>query len=1211
MKIPPRCLSHRVSDSGNPGHAPRPQESIVFVAVLFLLLATLLLLHRNPGGEVHAQTPDPSIVGQWAPLEQMPYESVHAVLLPATGKIFFWPAFALGNNPSIWDPATGNVTALPFASYNIFCAGHSLLPNGQVLITGGDYTTGVGVPNATIYDPVSNSWADQPDMNAGRWYPTNTNLANGDVLVTEGDINPTSTDTLPQVFQLSTHTWRDLTTAQLVLPTYSSFFLTDAGLAFNAGPDQLTRFLNPAGTGAWSVGPNSLFGFRDYGPVVMYDHGLVLKIGGSDPPTNTAEVIDINAPTPTWRYTNPMNYPRRQANATILPDGTVLVTGGSSGAGFDNSSTPVLPAELWDPATENWTVLASLSVYRGYHSTAVLLPDGRVYSGGGNAASSEVFSPPYLFKGTAPSITSIPSNVVGGQTFFVGTPDAANITAVNWISPAATTHTFNQNQRFNHLSFTPTTGGLNVTPPANANMAAPGYYMVFLINNSGVPSVGAFVNVSYTSVTQTAIALSVLNITMGTPIAVGNTSAAQSVTVTNLGSSALTMNGFSFSGPDYAVSSTTCGSSLAGNSSCQVSVVEKPTHSGPLAETMSINDSDPSSPQVVSLKGTGGALKASPTSFNLGTFPLGIISSTQAAMTLTNTGSSPITINSLIYSNPEFSKAATSTCGASLPALGTCIVYSVFTPNATGTQTGTLTVSSSDAASPVAHFTGVGTSVQLVPSHYSWGTRPINVSTPPQTVTLTNIGTVPLNITGIAITGTNSSNFAVQSTTCGVQVAAGASCSILVTFTPTGLQTFSALLTITDDGGGNQPFALGGTGGKGITSIAVTPTNPSLSVGGSEPFVATATYSDGTTALVTATATWTSSSPSVATLSSATATAVGAGATTITAQIGTIAGSASLTVSGSAKVSLAPGTFSFKTLNVGTVSTAQIATLTNSGSSPVNILSESFSGPDFLISSTTCGGTLAAGSSCQFSLEEKPTLGGALSETLKISDSDPSSPQIIALSGAGKALTASPTSFNLSTVAIGSTSTVQATLTLTNLASATIAITGVNYSNPEFSKASTTTCGSSIPGNSSCIIYSVFSPNTTGAQTGTLSVTSADPSSPLVANLSGVGTAVQMVPNHYTWGKRAVNTTTTAQPLVLTNVSGATLNILNMAIAGTNSSNFAIQSTTCGAQLTPGANCTINVTFTPTGVSTFTATLVLTDDGGGSPQSFSLGGTGQ
>jgi hypothetical protein len=1204
-------------------HSPRfiprwaLRKLLIVTASPFVLILLLAVIWLNFGRKVDAQSPSPATIGQWAPLQQMPFESVHSVLLPATGKILFWPAFDLGNNPNTWDPATGNVVALPEASYNIFCAGHSLLPNGQVLITGGDYTTGVGVPNVTIYDPVTNTWADQPDMNAGRWYPTNINLATGDVLVTEGDINQTVTDTLPQVFQLATHTWRDLTTAQLNLPTYSSMFLTDAGLVFNAGPDQLTRFLNPTGTGAWTVGPNSLFGFRDYGPAVMYDHGKVLKMGGSDPPTATAEIIDINAGTPAWRYTQPMNYPRRQANATILPDGTVLVTGGSSGSGFDNSASPVLPAELWNPSTETWTVMDSLSVYRGYHSTAVLLPDGRVYSGGGNAASSEVFSPPYLFQGPRPNITSVPATVTGGQTFFVATPDAATITAVNWISPAATTHTFNQNQRFNRLSFTQTAGGLNVTPPSNANIAAPGYYMLFLIDSTGIPSVGTFVNVSYPSVTQSSIALSLLNITMGTTIQVGKTSAAQSVTISNLGTTSVAMNGFTFSGPDYTVSSTTCGNSLAATSSCQVSVVEQPTVAGPLSESLFINDSDPSSPQVVALRGTGTAVKASPSSFNLGTQTLGATSSANATLTLSNLGHSTIAINSLTYSNPEFAEnTATTTCGNVIPSSGSCIIYSVFTPNATGAQTGTLSIASSDPASPtVVIFNGVGTAVQVVPNHFAWGTRPINLATTPQTIALTNVSTIPLNISNMAITGTNSSNFAIQSNTCGPQVAPVTTCSILIAFTPTSVGTaYSASLSISDDGGGSpQALALNGTGGKGITSIAVTPTSPTLAIGGAQQFVAAATYSDGTTANVSATASWKSSSSTVATVGAANglATAVTGGSTTISATIGTISGSTTLTVTGATKVSLTPATLPFKAMNIGTSSTAQVVTLTNAGSSPVAINNQNISGPDFLVSSTTCGSSLAAGNNCQISVVEQPTTGGSLSETLSVIDSDPSSPQVVALNGAGKALQGSPTSFNLGTFPLGTTSSTQASLTLKNFGSSAVTITGLTYSNPEFSKATTTTCGNSLVGNSSCIIYSVFTPNATGAQTGTLSITSPDPSSPIVATLNGVGTAVQLVPNHYTWGKVTANTTSKPETITLNNVSSVPLNISNTAITGTNPTNFAIQSNTCGAQVLAGTNCSIVLTFTPTSAGAFSASLTVTDDGGGSPQSFALNGTGQ
>ena len=107
----------------------------------------------------------------------------------------------------------------------------------------------------------------------------------------------------------------------------------------------------------WQI--DSVNVYRDYGSSVMYDNGKVLVMGGGDPPTNTAEVIDLNASTPAWRSVAPMAFARRQLNATLLPDGKVLVTGGTSGPGFNNTNTPVFAAEMWDPATENWATMAS------------------------------------------------------------------------------------------------------------------------------------------------------------------------------------------------------------------------------------------------------------------------------------------------------------------------------------------------------------------------------------------------------------------------------------------------------------------------------------------------------------------------------------------------------------------------------------------------------------------------------------------------------------------------------------------------------------------------------------------------------------------------------------------------------------------------------------------------------------------------------------
>ena len=354
-------------------------------------------------------------------------------------------------------------------------------------------------------------------MNAGRWYPTVTVLANGDVLVVSGSIdNTVGGNTVPQVFQRGSGTWRNLT--QLGQELYPMMLLAPNGRVFNPAPTRTTRYLNTAGSGTWSfvatrAGPN-----RDYGSAVMYEPGKILVVGGGDPPTNTAEVIDLNQATPSWSFVGSMAFARRQINATLLPDGTVLVTGGTSSPGFNNPAGAVLAAELWNPANPmQWTTLASSSpgIARVYHSTALLLPDGRVLSMGGNGyPQTEVYSPPYLFKGTRPTITSAPTSVAYGQSFFVQTPDAAAISKVTMLRLSSVTHAFNMSQYINTLSFSQAPGGLNVVAPAGAAVASPatvappGPYMLFILNGSGVPSVASIVQVSSNPTGPTLTALS-------------------------------------------------------------------------------------------------------------------------------------------------------------------------------------------------------------------------------------------------------------------------------------------------------------------------------------------------------------------------------------------------------------------------------------------------------------------------------------------------------------------------------------------------------------------------------------------------------------------------------------------------------------------------------------------------------------------------------
>src|SRR5256886_6631874 len=142
--------------------------------------------------------------------------------------------------------------------------------------------------------------------------------------------------------------------------------------------------------------------------------------GGNNPPTNTAEIIDLNQPTPTWANTGSMASARRQMNATLLPTGDVLVTGGTSASGFNNAAGAVHAAELWSPTTGTWTTLASNAVIRMYHSTSLLLPDGRVlHTGSGDGANAprelsyELFSPPHLFRGARPTLTGFAPTAAG------------------------------------------------------------------------------------------------------------------------------------------------------------------------------------------------------------------------------------------------------------------------------------------------------------------------------------------------------------------------------------------------------------------------------------------------------------------------------------------------------------------------------------------------------------------------------------------------------------------------------------------------------------------------------------------------------------------------------------------------------------------------------------------------------------------------------
>ena len=259
----------------------------------------------------------------------------------------------------------------------------------------------------------------------------------------------------------------------------------------------------------------------------MYDSGKVIFVGGGldtdgGLPTNRAETIDLTAAAPAWHMTSPMHFRRRQHNATILADGTVLITGGTQGSNFNDvdSGAPIHAAELWNPDDGTWTVLAEEAVDRCYHATALLLPDGRVFSAGGGEyapqngvanptkdthADAQFFSPPYLFRGPRPAFTGAPEEIRYAETFELRTEHPESIAKVTWIRLGSVTHSFDQNQRMNALAFERGEGVLKVTAPESANICPPGHYMLFLVDNKGVPSVGDIARIAAPAAARAAL----------------------------------------------------------------------------------------------------------------------------------------------------------------------------------------------------------------------------------------------------------------------------------------------------------------------------------------------------------------------------------------------------------------------------------------------------------------------------------------------------------------------------------------------------------------------------------------------------------------------------------------------------------------------------------------------------------------------------------
>jgi hypothetical protein len=447
---------------------------------------------------------DTAVVGQWSSAVSLPAVAVDLILLQNNQVLFYQD----GSTPTVWNYVQNTFTSVP-ESADLFCSGHALLSDGRVLVVGGygDSSNTIGIANAEIFDPVSQTWTSVPNMRYRRWYPNATTLSDGRVMVTAGWQTTAHTNAgISEIYDPVANSWTSLTNANNPFETYPFLYLLPDGRVIHIGGSEYATDTDvlDLSTVNWSVIDANIV---DGGSATMYMPNKFMKAGSASdsqdvgPSSNTTFMLDLTQPTPAWMQIPSMVYPRSFMNLTVLPDGTVLATGGETDKNGGDIANAVYAAELWSPQTQTWSTMASMHTPREYHGTALLLPDGRVLESGmgadfGNVPdekSAEFYSPPYLFKGARPTISQAPTQIQYSSTFFVGTPNAASIASVALIRTGAVTHFFDQNERYLPLSFTQASGGLTVRAPVDANLAPPGFYMLFIVNNAGVPSIAPFV----------------------------------------------------------------------------------------------------------------------------------------------------------------------------------------------------------------------------------------------------------------------------------------------------------------------------------------------------------------------------------------------------------------------------------------------------------------------------------------------------------------------------------------------------------------------------------------------------------------------------------------------------------------------------------------------------------------------------------------------